>query len=102
MIKLLSAIPILIVRFLDEKLHLKLHPLKTHINILASGIDFLGWVNFIEHKTLRTKTKRRMMNRLINNPKPESLASYLGMLKHGNAYKIKQGVLNNYWLNFKP
>lgn len=91
----------LIDRFLAEELHLKLHPQKTHINTLASGIDFLGWVNFIEHKTLRTKTKRRMMRRVINNPKPEGLASYLGMLKHGNAYKVKQGVINNYWLNFK-
>lgn len=92
----------LINKFLVEELHLKLHPQKTHINTLASGIDFLGWVNFIEHKTLRTKTKRRMISRIINNPKPEGLASYLGMLKHGNAYKIKQDVLNNYWLNFKP
>lgn len=91
----------LINRFLVEELHLKLHPQKTHINTLASGIDFLGWVNFIEHKTLRTKTKRRMMRRVINNPKPEGLASYLGMLKHGNAYKIKQNLINSYWLNFK-
>lgn len=91
----------LINRFLAEELHLKLHPQKTHINTLASGIDFLGWVNFTEHKTLRTKTKRRMMSRIINNPKEESLASYLGMLSHGNAYKIKHDVINNYWLNFK-
>ena len=43
-----------------------------------------------------------MMSKIINNPKPEILASYLGMLKHGNAYKIKQNVMDNYWLNFKP
>lgn len=49
----------LIDRFLAEELHLKLHPLKTHINTFASGIDFLGWVNFTEYKTLRTKTKKR-------------------------------------------
>lgn len=92
----------LIGRFLEEELKLKLHPQKTHINTLASGIDFLGWINFTEHKTLRTKTKRRMISRIINNPKPESLASYLGMLRHGNAYKIKQNLINNYWLNYKP
>ncbi|NCU43064.1 hypothetical protein EOL72_01790 [Candidatus Falkowbacteria bacterium] len=91
----------LINRFLDEELHLKLHPQKTHINTLASGIDFLGWVNFTEHKTLRTKTKKRMMRRIINNPEPESLASYLGMLSHGDTYKIKQNLINNYWLDFK-
>ncbi|MDD4283240.1 MAG: reverse transcriptase/maturase family protein [Bacilli bacterium] len=91
----------LINRFLAEELHLKLHPQKTHINTSASGIDFLGWVNFTEHKTLRTKTKKRMMSRIINNSKPESLASYLEMLKHGNACKIKREVINNYWLNFK-
>jgi len=91
----------LINRFLTEELKLKLHPQKTHLKTFSSGIDFLGWINFTEHKTLRTKTKRRMMSRIINNPKPEGLASYLGMLKHGNAYKIKQNVINNYWLNFK-
>jgi retron-type reverse transcriptase len=87
-------------RFLTEELHLKLHPRKTHIKTLSSGIDFLGWVNFMKHKTLRTKTKKRMMRRVTSNPKLDSLASYLGMLKHGNAYRLKQTIIDNYWLNF--
>lgn len=38
--------------FLKEKLKLTLHPSKVSIKTLASGIDFLGWVNFPEHRVL--------------------------------------------------
>ena len=54
----------------------------------SSGVDFLGWVNFPRHRVLRTVTKRRMLKNLADNPKPESLQSYLGLLGHGNAYDI--------------
>jgi len=59
----------------------------------------LGWINFSQHKVLRTKTKRRMMIKIGNDPKPASLASYVGMLKHGDAYNLKSELVNNYWIN---
>jgi len=34
-----------------------------------------------------------------NNYKEESYLSYLGMIKHGQSYKIKQELLNNYLNN---
>jgi len=77
-------------KFLDEKLHLVLHPQKISIATLASGVDFLGWVNFHNHRTLRTATKRRMMKRLVENKSPETLNSYLGLLKHGNTHKLRR------------
>ncbi len=49
--------------FLLEKLKLTLHPDKIFIKTLASGVDFLGWVHFCDHKTLRTSTKRRMFKK---------------------------------------
>jgi hypothetical protein len=67
---------------------------------LVSGIDFLGWIHFSQYRALRSKTRCRMMRKIRNNAKPESLASYLGLLKHGNSYKVKQELLNNYWINF--
>lgn len=76
--------------FLHEKLALELHPNKVSIKTLASGIDFLGWVNFTDHRILRTTTKRRMMKRIKESPKPETINSYLGLLGHGNSYKIKK------------
>lgn len=74
--------------FLDKKLKLELHPDKVFTKTLASGVDFLGWVNFPKHRVLRSSTKRRMFRNLGSNPKEESKQSYLGMLGHGNAKKL--------------
>jgi hypothetical protein len=78
--------------FLNQKLKLKLHPDKVFIKTLASGVDFLGWVHFSKHRVLRTATKKRMFKRVKENPKEETIASYVGLLKHGNAYSLKQVI----------
>lgn len=80
--------------FLLERLKLDLHPDKISIRTLSSGIDFLGWVHFPDHRVLRTITKRRMMKRVAKNHKPETLNSYLGLLTHGNAQKLKKKVIS--------
>jgi retron-type reverse transcriptase len=74
--------------FLENKLKLNLHPNKVFIQTFSSGVDFLGWVNFAKYKVLRTVTKRRMLKNLQNNPRPETVQSYLGLLEHGNTYKL--------------
>ena len=79
--------------FLAKKLKLTIHPDKIFIKTLNSGVDFLGWVHFFDHRVLRTKTKRRMFKRIKENPKLETINSYLGLLKHGNSYKIKKKIL---------
>ena len=84
--------------FLEKQLHLMLHPAKFFIKTLASGIDFLGWVHFPDRKILRTTTKRRMTKRLREHPTPETYNSYLGLLSHGNTYKIQKGVAREYFL----
>lgn len=76
--------------FLSENLKLSLHPDKVYIKTIASGLDFLGWVHFPKHRVLRTSTKNRMFRNLESNTKEESRQSYLGMLSHGNTYKIKK------------
>lgn len=78
--------------FLEERLKLNLHPDKIFIKTLASGVDFLGWVHFPNHRVLRTTTRRRMMKRIKTKNKPETMNSYLGLLKHGNTNKIKSVV----------
>lgn len=80
--------------FLEEDLKLAMHPDKVFIATYASGVDFLGWVNFVNYKTLRTKTKKRMFKRIYEQPKNETLQSYLGLMRHGNAYNIQQEVRN--------
>lgn len=79
--------------FLKSNLFLKLHPDKIFIKTIASGIDFLGWVNFPDHRVLRTTTKRRMLKRIGENDAPETINSYLGILKHGNARKLRKMIL---------
>jgi len=78
--------------FLANRLKLTLHSNKVSIKTLASGVDVLGWVHFPDHRVLRTVTKRRAMNRIAVNPNPARVASYVGMLKHGNAIKITRTI----------
>ncbi|MBM3206677.1 MAG: hypothetical protein FJZ43_03595 [Candidatus Staskawiczbacteria bacterium] len=79
--------------FLFEGLQLILHPNKISIKTLLSGVDFLGWVHFFDHRVLRAVTKRRILKKVQNNSSQQSLNSYLGMLSHGNANKIKRQLL---------
>ena len=79
--------------FLRDNLRLELHPDKVFIKTFASGVDFLGWVHFPDHRILRTSSKRRMFRRIEEvNGKEESVQSYLGFLSHGNARKLQAEV----------
>jgi len=84
--------------FLRDRLALEFHPDKIFIKTIASGVDFLGWVHCPDYRTLRTATKRRMFRRINESPAAETPASYLGMLSHGDAFKISQDVRNAAWL----
>ena len=80
--------------FLKDKLKLSIHPDKVSIKTFASGVDFLGWGHFPHHRVLRTTTKKRMFKKLALNPSKETKSSYLGLLKWGNTYKLKERLLN--------
>lgn len=74
--------------FLEKNLKLSLHPDKVFIKTLSSGVDFLGWVHFPDHRVLRTATKKRMFRRLETSYSIGTIASYHGLLQHGNAKKL--------------
>ena len=79
--------------FLLEHLKLILHPDKLFLKTFASGIDFLGWVHFRNHRILRTATKRRMFRNLAARQLSEAmLNSYVGLLSHGNARKLALSI----------
>ncbi|MDO8572741.1 MAG: reverse transcriptase/maturase family protein [bacterium] len=78
--------------FLEVKLKLTLHPDKVFIKTFASGIDFLGWVHFTNHRVLRTTTKCRMFRRLEKRPTKETYESYLGLLSHGDTHDPSVGI----------
>ncbi len=90
--------------FLRQELRLALHPDKIFIKTVASGVDFLGLVNFSDYRVLRTKTRRRMFKKIENKYVDwqgglmseesfgQSLQSYLGILKHCNGYGIVREI----------
>ena len=78
--------------FLEENLKLEIHPDKVFIKTLNSGVDFLGWVNFSDHRVLRTTTKKRMFKRIVSSGASETVNSYLGLMKHGNTFKLRRGL----------
>jgi len=82
--------------FLRNELWLELHPNKVSIRTLASGVDFLGWIHFPDHRVLRTTTKRRMFKRTRGLEKESpTVQSYLGLTSHGNGEKLRQAVKKN-------
>ena len=90
--------------FLSQELKLELHPDKIFIKTAASGVNFLGLVNFPDHRVLRTKTRKRMFKKIgnkyadwrsglmSNESFGQSRQSYLGMLKHCNGYGIVREI----------
>lgn len=101
----LKSLLVEVEQFLAEKLLLQLHPRKISIRKFNQGIDFLGYIILPHYSVVRTKTRRRMFKKLRQRKTelengtitPESfnqsLQSYLGMLKHCDAYKVEQKIL---------
>ena len=81
--------------FLKNELKLSLHPKKVSIETYVSGVDFLGWVHFADHRVLRTTTKKRAIRGVVGcNTESNITQSYLGLLKHGNGKKIAKNIEN--------
>jgi retron-type reverse transcriptase len=97
-------------RFLKEELLLELHPKKIILKKLIQGIDFLGYILFLNHRLLRTQTKHRMKRRLkqkyskyLDNEiektqMDQCLQSYLGILSHADQYELGLALKNAYWI----
>ncbi len=82
-------------QFLSEHLKLSLHPDKVFMRTYASGVDFLGWVHFPDHRVLRASTKRRMLRNISARPDNDMVReSYRGMLSHGNSQILWSQIQN--------
>lgn len=88
-------------QFLSNELKLELHPDKIIFRRAEWGIDFLGYVVLPHYVLPRTKTKRRVFKKLKENINSssfeQSFQSYLGYLKHADAYRITQRLKNQVW-----
>ena len=94
----LKSITPRIQEFLQINLKLSLHPNKLFLKTIASGMDFLGWVNFPEHRLLRNTTKQRMLRNIRSSTGEAGFQSYLGLISHGNTVKLREQVISEYWL----
>lgn len=102
--KLLENIINPIREFLRNKLKLELHPDKIFLKTVSSGVDFLGMVNFCDHRILRTKTKRRMLKKITKKRElsrkglifkesfRQSMESYKGVLRYCNGYGVAEEI----------
>ncbi|MCL4390194.1 MAG: reverse transcriptase domain-containing protein [Patescibacteria group bacterium] len=88
--------------FLQDNLKLELHPKKIIFRKLDWGIDYLGYIILSHYRLPRTKTKRRVFQKLESKIGSknfsQSLQSYLGYLGHANSYKVTQDLRNRIWL----
>ncbi len=95
--------------FLKEHLGLTLHPKKTQLQRIQSGVKFLGGVlecnhiNTSERIISNFKTRIAEFNTLIEERRPSkdqretflaSVNSYLGILRHFNSYRIRVELLH--------
>ena len=92
--------------FLAEQLKIEMHPDKTSIRTLRSGVDFLGYVIRPHHRLMRTKTKRRILRKykdkvgayrageIDKSQLDASLQSFLGALSHADTNKVQQELKN--------
>lgn len=86
-------------KFLFNQLKLSLHPQKVVIHAYHRGVDFLGYVQFPHHRTLRQKTNRRILRKISFGISEQSLQSYLGVFSHADSHIISQKIKNLFWLN---
>lgn len=85
--------------FLEEKLKLELHPRKILVRKLSWGIDFCGYIILPYYILPRTKTKRRILKRIMNGyVENQVLQSYLGYISHANSFKLSKIIKNLYWI----
>ncbi len=96
----LEIILLVMQKFLAQKLKLSMHPNKVFIKTAASGIDFLGWVHFPDHRVLRTVTRKRMFENIrTKKGKFETIQSCKGLVSHGNGWKLRQKIENRQMIN---
>lgn len=85
--------------YTKDQLNLKLHPQKVIFRKFSWGIDFCGYVVLSHYILPRTKTKRRIINKITKgNITKQSLQSYLGYFTHASSYRLQENLRNVYFL----
>ncbi len=83
--------------FLKNVLKLDLHQKKIVTRKFKWGIDFCGYIVLPHYILPRTKTKRRILKKVMLGSDYQALQSYLGYLSHSNSHKLSNELKNLYW-----
>ena len=75
--------------FALKNLKLRIHLDKIILKTYSSGIDYLGYVCFPNHRVLRTKTKKRLFRKITD----KNYSSYNGILSHCRSRNLKIKML---------
>jgi hypothetical protein len=91
--------------FLSASLKLELNPKRIGVIPIEKGIDFLGYVIFLDgYKRIRQRNvisfRKRLKRlsidyskgRVLYNHARSSIASWLGLAKHANAFKLSSKI----------
>jgi RNA-directed DNA polymerase len=85
--------------FLEGGLKLVLHPKKISARKLSWGIDFCGYIVLPYYILLRTKTKIRILKKIIRCSNYQALQSYLGYFSHSSSFKISNELRSQFWFS---
>ncbi|MBI2630391.1 helix-turn-helix domain-containing protein [Candidatus Pacearchaeota archaeon] len=98
--------------FLKEKLKIELHPSKSHVLKLSSGINFLGFRVFYHHKLIRASNLKNF-DRKFNNLKIifdeeiigrekalEFLEGWIAYCSYANTFKYRKHLIRNFNKSF--
>jgi len=92
-------------------LALTMHPAKTNIFPISTGVDFLGYRIFATHRLARKSTVKRFIRnakrtiekhdeKIVSYDKMmETFNSWEAYLSYGNTYKLKNSLYNEYFKN---
>jgi RNA-directed DNA polymerase len=75
--------------FLNLKLKLEIKNEVKNIFVLSQGVNFLGYKIFPKYITLKSKNKKRFLQK-VNY---QNFYSYLGFLKHCKSYKLQRKII---------
>ena len=85
-------------QYLGNNLDLEIHPNKTCFCKLSWGIDFCGYIVLPHYILPRTKTKRRIIKKVIKgNISNHSLQSYLGYFSHADSCRLQKDLISIYF-----
>lgn len=95
--------------FLEVQLKLALHPKKVSIGKYAQGVEFLGYVGLPHYILPKTRTKRRILNKIkkriyelkgddiSEETFEQSVQSYFGFFSHAKTRRLVEKLKNMIW-----